>query len=90
MIGTDDGICPLIICLGHVETPLARRVQTSAHLKIAMPIMPIVNRLVCRERELAAVKVDVKDVDFIVQQLEVSKDAADRSLREHKVRLVLW
>jgi hypothetical protein len=52
--------------------------------------MPIVNRLVCRERELAAVKVDVKDVEFIVQQLEVSKDAADRSLREHKVRLVLW
>jgi NACalpha-BTF3-like transcription factor len=50
--------------------------------------MPIVNRLVCRERELAAVKVDVKDVEFIVQQLEVSKDAADRSLREHKVRLV--
>jgi hypothetical protein len=40
----------------------------------------------CRERELAAVKVDAKDVEFIVMQLEVSKDAADRALREHLVR----
>merc|ERR1711915_521235 len=36
-----------------------------------------------RERELAKVTVSKEDIDLIVTEMEISKDAADRTLREH-------
>ena len=40
---------------------------------------------VFRERELSLVVVRAEDVALIEDQLEVSKNVADRTLREHKV-----
>ena len=37
-----------------------------------------------REKELAAVAIDAADVDMIVEQMELDRDRAERTLREHK------
>ncbi|KAK4425963.1 hypothetical protein Salat_1790300 [Sesamum alatum] len=37
-----------------------------------------------REKELAAVKINAADVDIIVNELELDKKVAERTLREHK------
>jgi NACalpha-BTF3-like transcription factor len=37
----------------------------------------------CREKELAAVKINKEDVDVIATEFEVDKKAAERRLREH-------
>ncbi|CAK9138884.1 unnamed protein product [Ilex paraguariensis] len=37
-----------------------------------------------REKELAAVKINVADVDIIANELELDKKVAERTLREHK------
>jgi NACalpha-BTF3-like transcription factor len=38
----------------------------------------------CRERELAAVKIDLLDVKTIASEFEIDVKAAERRLREHK------
>lgn len=38
--------------------------------------------LQCRERELAAVKVEASDVELIAAEFEIEKKAAERHLRE--------
>ncbi|GFZ09087.1 DNA-binding enhancer protein-like protein [Actinidia rufa] len=42
------------------------------------------NALRMREKELAAVKINAADVDIIVNELELDKKIAERTLREHK------
>ncbi|CAD5322284.1 unnamed protein product [Arabidopsis thaliana] len=37
-----------------------------------------------REKELASVKINPADVEFIVNELEIEKNVAERTLREHK------
>ncbi|XP_033098136.1 huntingtin-interacting protein K-like [Anneissia japonica] len=41
-----------------------------------------------REKELAKVVIRKEDVDLIVNELEISRPAAEKSLREHKGHLV--
>lgn len=43
---------------------------------------------VCREKELAAVKVTQADIDVIASEAEVDKKLAERRLREHDGILV--
>lgn len=38
----------------------------------------------CREKELAAVKINPEHVDIIANELELDKKVAERTLREHK------
>ena len=38
-----------------------------------------------RERELAAVKVSKEDIELVATEMEMSKDLAERALRENKV-----
>ncbi|KAJ0035811.1 huntingtin-interacting protein K [Pistacia vera] len=42
------------------------------------------NAMRLREKELAAVKINAADVDIIVNELELDKKVAERTLREHK------
>ena len=42
-----------------------------------------------RERELAAVSIEQADVDLIAAEMELSKDVAERKLRENKGDVVL-
>ncbi|PSS01539.1 Huntingtin-interacting protein like [Actinidia chinensis var. chinensis] len=42
------------------------------------------NAMRMREKELAAVKINAADVDIIVNELELDKKIAERTLREHK------
>lgn len=37
-----------------------------------------------REKELAAVKINMADVEIIANELELDKKVAERTLREHK------
>jgi NACalpha-BTF3-like transcription factor len=41
-----------------------------------------------REAELAKIVVKQQDIDFLVQELELDKNVADRALREHNNNLV--
>ncbi|EEB14507.1 Nascent polypeptide-associated complex protein, putative [Pediculus humanus corporis] len=43
---------------------------------------------IARERELAKVSIKKEDVCLIVRELEISRTAAERSLREHQGNLV--
>ncbi|PKA51561.1 hypothetical protein AXF42_Ash002928 [Apostasia shenzhenica] len=42
------------------------------------------NAMIMREKELAAVKINLTDVDIIANELELDKKVAERTLREHK------
>ncbi|XP_008809264.1 huntingtin-interacting protein K-like [Phoenix dactylifera] len=42
------------------------------------------NAMRMREKELAAVKINLTDVDIIANELELDKKVAERTLREHK------
>ncbi|GAV67354.1 hypothetical protein CFOL_v3_10860, partial [Cephalotus follicularis] len=42
------------------------------------------NFVPCREKELAAVKINAADVDIIANELELDKKVAERTSREHK------
>lgn len=44
--------------------------------------------LICRDRELAAVKINQADVEIIVAEIEVDQKQADRRLREHNGNVV--
>lgn len=44
--------------------------------------------VLCRDRELAAVKINQADVEIIVAEIEVDQKQADRRLREHNGHVV--
>ena len=54
-----------------------------AHAHASMLTEPPDATLLCRNRELAAVKVQKEDVDLIALEFEVDKKLAERRLREH-------
>ena len=41
-----------------------------------------------REKELAKVSIKKEDVELIVKEMEISKDKAERTLREHTGNIV--
>ena len=43
---------------------------------------------IAREKELAKVSVTKEDIDLIVEELEISKATAERTLREHHGNVV--
>ncbi|KAH7292950.1 hypothetical protein KP509_28G004900 [Ceratopteris richardii] len=69
----------------HVEDRQldANRVQ-QAMASIAANAAADRNAQRLREKELAAVKINTSDVDFIANELELDKKVAERMLREHK------
>jgi NACalpha-BTF3-like transcription factor len=38
---------------------------------------------VCRERELAKIKLKAEDIDLVVNEMDIDKAAAERALRQH-------
>jgi len=44
--------------------------------------------LFCRDKKLAAIKVNKEDVDIIAAEFELDTKTADRRLREHSGNLV--
>ncbi|GAB2265729.1 hypothetical protein Dimus_000767 [Dionaea muscipula] len=59
------------------------RVQ-EAMASIAASAEADANALRLREKELAAVKINAADIDIMVNELELDKKVAERTLREHK------
>ena len=43
---------------------------------------------IAREKELAKVSIKKEDVELIVKEMEISKDKAERTLREHAGNIV--
>lgn len=48
----------------------------------------MVNRVLCRDKQLAAVKVSKEDIDILAAEFELDVKTADRRLREHSGNLV--
>ncbi len=45
-------------------------------------------KFICRDKKLAAIKVNKEDVDIIAAEFELDTKTADRRLREHSGNLV--
>ena len=43
---------------------------------------------IAKEKELAKVSIKKEDVDLIVEEMEISKSKAERTLREHEGNVV--
>lgn len=69
----------------HVEDRQldSTRVQ-EAMASIAASAEADLNAMRMREKELAAVKINMADVEIIANELELDKKVAERTLREHK------
>ncbi len=51
-------------------------------------LLLIQGKFICRDKKLAAIKVNKEDVDIIAAEFELDTKTADRRLREHSGNLV--
>lgn len=70
-------------CVSRGRVSIARDViHHRPYSYLNINVVPLVYPFQCRERELAAVKVEASDVELIAAEFEIEKKAAERHLRE--------
>ena len=56
-------------------------------VKLSLLTRQVTVKVVCRDKELAAVKLKKEDIDLIMTEYEVERKLAERRLREHSGNL---